>query len=124
MLERPAAEWEQALTKAGVGCAAVNMQGHPVMTSFDPVLRETGLTVTFEDPQFGEMVRAAPPVTFSETPGRVALPCMRGEHNVTVLTRAGLLRRGDRAARGHRRDHRAEAGVDQRAVTPKSIGNT
>jgi len=89
VLERPAAEWEQALTKAGVGCAAVNMQGHPVVTSFDPVLRETGLTIAFEDPQFGEMVRAAPPVTFSETAGRVALPCTRGEHNVTLLRELG-----------------------------------
>ena len=89
MLERPAAEWEQSLTKAGVGCAAVNMQGHPVVTSFDPVLRETGLTVAFQDPQFGEMVRAAPPVTFSETPGRVGLPCTRGEHNVALLGELG-----------------------------------
>jgi crotonobetainyl-CoA:carnitine CoA-transferase CaiB-like acyl-CoA transferase len=89
MLERPAADWEQALIKADVGCAAVNMQGHPVMTSFDPVLRETGLTVTMEDPTYGEMVRAAPPVSFSETPGRVAPPCLRGQHNVAILTEVG-----------------------------------
>jgi crotonobetainyl-CoA:carnitine CoA-transferase CaiB-like acyl-CoA transferase len=89
MLKRPAADWEHVLTKAGVGCAAVNMQGHPVMTSFDPVLRDTGLTVTVEDPQYGEIVRAAPPVAFSETPGRVGPPCLRGEHNVSVLTSVG-----------------------------------
>jgi crotonobetainyl-CoA:carnitine CoA-transferase CaiB-like acyl-CoA transferase len=89
MLERPATDWEQALIKAGVGCAAVNMQGHPVMTSFDPVLRETGLTVTVEDPQYGELVRAAPPVSFSETPGRMGPPCLRGQHNVPVLMEVG-----------------------------------
>jgi crotonobetainyl-CoA:carnitine CoA-transferase CaiB-like acyl-CoA transferase len=89
MLERSAADWEQTLIKADVGCAAVNMQGHPVMTSFDPVLRDTGLTVTIEDPQYGEIVRAAPPVTFSATPVRVAPPCLRGEHNVSVLTEMG-----------------------------------
>jgi crotonobetainyl-CoA:carnitine CoA-transferase CaiB-like acyl-CoA transferase len=89
MVERLAADWEQLLIKAGVGCAAANMEGHPVTTSFDPILRETGLTVAFDDPQFGEMVRAAPPVAFSETPGRVGLPCRRGEHNVSVLTEVG-----------------------------------
>jgi crotonobetainyl-CoA:carnitine CoA-transferase CaiB-like acyl-CoA transferase len=38
---------------------------------------------------FGSMVRAAPPVSFSETPGRVAPPCRRGEHNRTVLREVG-----------------------------------
>ena len=89
LLERPAADWEQALIKADVGCAVANMQGHPVMTSFDPVLRDTGLTVTVEDPQYGEIVRAAPPVAFSQTPGHVGPPCRRGEHNVTVLSEVG-----------------------------------
>jgi len=28
------------------------MQGQPAFTSFDPVLRETGLTVAFEHPLF------------------------------------------------------------------------
>jgi crotonobetainyl-CoA:carnitine CoA-transferase CaiB-like acyl-CoA transferase len=53
------------------------------------VLRETGLTVAFEHPLFGEMVRAAPPVAFSETPGRIAPPCVRGEHNRSVLAELG-----------------------------------
>ena len=48
-----------------------------------------GLTVTFEHPLFGEMVRAAPPVSFSETPGRVAPPCLRGQHNRSILAEVG-----------------------------------
>lgn len=87
--QRPAAEWETVMTKADVGCVEANMQGQPIVTSFDPVLRETGLTVTYEHPLFGEMVRAAPPVTFSDTPGRVAPPCVRGQHNRSVLADAG-----------------------------------
>jgi crotonobetainyl-CoA:carnitine CoA-transferase CaiB-like acyl-CoA transferase len=87
--DKPAAEWESALTAADVGCVAVNTDGHPVFTSYDPVLRETGLTVTFEHPLFGEMVRAAPPVSFSETPARVAPPCLRGQHNREILTELG-----------------------------------
>ena len=60
-----------------------------MVTSFDPVLRETGLTVSFEHPLFGEMVRAAPPITFSETPGRVAPPSLRGQHNRAILLELG-----------------------------------
>ena len=87
--EKPAAEWEASLCGVRVGCVAVNMQGQPAFTSFDPVLRETGLTVSFEHPLFGEMVRAAPPVAFSETPGRVAPPCLRGQHNRAILAELG-----------------------------------
>ena len=86
---RPALEWEALCTSARVGCVAVTMTGQPVFTSFDPGLREAGLTVAFEHPLFGEMVRAAPPVLFSETPGRVAPPCLRGQHNRPILAEVG-----------------------------------
>jgi crotonobetainyl-CoA:carnitine CoA-transferase CaiB-like acyl-CoA transferase len=65
------------------------MKGQPVFTSFDPVLRETGLTVAVEHPVYGEIIRAAPPIAFSETPGRVAPPCLRGQHNGPILTELG-----------------------------------
>jgi len=87
--ERTAAEWESSLSAARVGCVEVNMTGQPVFTAYDPILRETGLTVAVEHPIFGEMVRAAPPVAFSETPGRVAPPCVRGEHNRSILSELG-----------------------------------
>lgn len=87
--EKPAPEWEASLSAVRVGCVAVNMKGQPAFTSFDPVLRETGLTVAFEHPLYGEMVRAAPPVAFSETPGRVAPPCLRGQHNRAILAELG-----------------------------------
>jgi crotonobetainyl-CoA:carnitine CoA-transferase CaiB-like acyl-CoA transferase len=87
--EKPGAEWEAMLTDADVGCVNANLDGHPVTNSFDPALREAGLTVTYDHPAFGEMVRAAPPVTFSDTPGRVAPPCARGQHNRAILTELG-----------------------------------
>ena len=65
------------------------MKGLPAFTSFDPVLRETGLTVEIDHPMFGPIVRAAPPVSFSETPGLVAPPCVRGEHNDAILGELG-----------------------------------
>jgi crotonobetainyl-CoA:carnitine CoA-transferase CaiB-like acyl-CoA transferase len=100
--DKPAAAWESALTAADVGCVAVNTDGQPVFTTYDPVLRATGLTVTFEHPLFGEMVRAAPPVAFSETPARVAPPCLRGQHNREILTELGYSETeiGDLEARG------------------------
>ena len=68
-----------------------NMQGHPVMTSFDPVLRDTGLTVDHRGPG---LRRDGP----GRAPGRVlrdARPASdrracRGEHNVAVLTEVGI----------------------------------
>ncbi|HKE72725.1 MAG TPA: CoA transferase [Acidimicrobiales bacterium] len=87
--DKPAEEWESVLRGARVGCVAVQLQGQPVFTSFDPVLRETGLTVEVEHPLFGTMVRAAPAVRFSESSARVAPPCMRGEHNRALLAELG-----------------------------------
>jgi crotonobetainyl-CoA:carnitine CoA-transferase CaiB-like acyl-CoA transferase len=87
--ERPAAEWESELTAADVGCVECNLFGQPIFTISDPVLRETGLTVTVDHPLFGEMVRAAPPVSFSDMAGRVAPPCLRGEHNRAILEELG-----------------------------------
>ena len=88
-VQRPAGEWEALLSKAGVGCVEADTRGQPVVTSFDPVLRETGLTVSYHHPLFGEMVRAAPPISFSETPGRVDPPCMRGQHNRSIMEELG-----------------------------------
>jgi len=87
--DRSATEWESALSAARVGCVEVNMKGQPVFTSYDPVLRETGLTVSVDHPLYGEIIRAAPPISFSETPGRVAPPCTRGQHNRSILTELG-----------------------------------
>ena len=82
------------------------MKGQPAFTSFDPVLRETGLTVEIDHPMFGPIVRAAPPVSFSETPGKVAPPCVRGEHNHAILSEIGYSAGRDRRARGRRRGDR------------------
>jgi crotonobetainyl-CoA:carnitine CoA-transferase CaiB-like acyl-CoA transferase len=87
--EKSAAEWESALSAVRVGCVEVNMKGQPIFTAYDPALRETGLTVAIDHPIFGEVVRAAPPISFSETHGRVGLPCVRGQHNRLILSNLG-----------------------------------
>jgi crotonobetainyl-CoA:carnitine CoA-transferase CaiB-like acyl-CoA transferase len=86
---RPAAELEQTLTSAGVGCVVAFEGGHSGFTSTDPVLFETGLTVEVDHPLFGRIRRHSAPVAFSETPSRVAPGCLRGQHNRSILAGAG-----------------------------------
>ena len=87
--DKSAAEWETMLSEADVGCVEAGLKGHPAFISFDPTLRETGFTVEIDTPGFGPMVVWAPPVAFSETPARVGQPCVRGEHNRSVLAEFG-----------------------------------
>ncbi len=85
----PAAQLEATLTSAGIGCAAVCLTGNSAFTSTDPVMRETGMTVEVDHPLFGRIVRHAPPVVFSETPGRVGPSALRGDHTDAVLAQLG-----------------------------------
>jgi crotonobetainyl-CoA:carnitine CoA-transferase CaiB-like acyl-CoA transferase len=87
---RPAREWEEVLSGVDVGCVAVSMGGQPAFTSFDPGMREAGLSLEIDHPRFGPLVVAAPPVRLSETPCRVGLPCARGQHNHDVLAEVGF----------------------------------
>ena len=89
LADRDALELEALLTAAGVGCAVANEEGNSAFTSTDPVLLETGLTLDVEHPLFGRIRRHAPPVVFSETPGRVGPSCLRGEHTRSVLADLG-----------------------------------
>jgi crotonobetainyl-CoA:carnitine CoA-transferase CaiB-like acyl-CoA transferase len=80
----------QDQTCGGVGVGvAVSMQGNLAFTSFDPGLRESKLTVAYDRPLFEPMVRLAPPVSFSKTPGRVAPSCLRRRHNRSILRETG-----------------------------------
>jgi crotonobetainyl-CoA:carnitine CoA-transferase CaiB-like acyl-CoA transferase len=82
-------ELEATLSAVGVGCAVVHEGGNSAFTSTDEVLRETGLTVEVDHPTFGRIVRHGLPVTLSETPGRIAPSCLRGQHTDTILAELG-----------------------------------
>ncbi len=84
-----AASWEQRLTDAGVACVEAFDASHSEFTCTDPVLRETGLVVEVEHPLFGPVLRAGPPVRFSETPGRVAPGCLVGQNTGSILAELG-----------------------------------
>jgi crotonobetainyl-CoA:carnitine CoA-transferase CaiB-like acyl-CoA transferase len=87
--DRPATEWEEILSVAGVGCVSVPEDNQPVVSCKDPVLRETGLMVEIEHPLFGKLLRYAPPAALSETPG-IALPgSFFAQHTTSVLRELG-----------------------------------
>jgi crotonobetainyl-CoA:carnitine CoA-transferase CaiB-like acyl-CoA transferase len=86
---RPAADWEADLTAAGVGCVEASLGGHAAFMATNPVIRQTGQVLEAEHPLFGVLWRSAPPLTFSETPMRVAPQCLRGQHNRSILHEAG-----------------------------------
>ncbi len=88
-LKGSALDWEQRLSAVDIGAAAVSLQGLGAFTAFDPALRAAGLTTSVEHPLFGEMVRWGAPVSFSEQSGRVAPPCLRGQHNRALLRELG-----------------------------------
>jgi crotonobetainyl-CoA:carnitine CoA-transferase CaiB-like acyl-CoA transferase len=89
LVEKSAEHWEAQLVPVRISAAAVSMQGQAAVTAFEPALRSAGLTVEVRHPLFGPLVRAAPPLWFSEAPGRIAAPCLRGEHNRALLAELG-----------------------------------
>lgn len=94
---RDADHWESVLSAADVGCArayegsvgAFTTASFSEFTIDDPVMREAGLTVEVDHPNFGRIVRHGLPAEFSETPGRVARPCLLGEHTEDILSELG-----------------------------------
>lgn len=86
---RNADETEHALTEAGVGCGAVFPDGHPAFIATDRVILETGLAADVEHPLFGTIRRHGLPAMLSETPGRIAAGCLRGEQTEAILHELG-----------------------------------
>jgi len=86
---RTADEWEKLLSDRGVGCAHVFAREHAVFTATDTVIRDTGLVAEIEHPTLGRLIRHGAPVQFSETPGRIAAGCVRGQHTEAILTEMG-----------------------------------
>jgi crotonobetainyl-CoA:carnitine CoA-transferase CaiB-like acyl-CoA transferase len=87
--DRKADELEHELTDAGVGCATVFPDGHPAFIATDEVILETGLAADIEHPLFGTIRRHGLPAKLSETPGRIAPGCLRGQQTRTILEELG-----------------------------------
>ncbi len=85
---RPAQEWEQDLSRAGVGCAEVApAQGGLAMGLFLPqgVCDQLGYLTTVSHPIFDEHVRAAELVRLSRSGTTIGAGCTIGQHTDEVL---------------------------------------
>ncbi len=84
---RPAAEWLERLTAAGVPCAPVLTRGEMIR---DPQVAATGIVVETEHPVAGRIRGARPAARFSATPAALRLggPAL-GEHSEAILAELG-----------------------------------
>jgi formyl-CoA transferase len=55
----------------------------------DPNIRASGLVGEVEHPMFGTLLRYAPPVVLSATPGRMAAGCTIAQHTASILSELG-----------------------------------
>jgi crotonobetainyl-CoA:carnitine CoA-transferase CaiB-like acyl-CoA transferase len=85
---RPAAEWEERLTAAGVGCVVVTERAPELLLQTDEELAAE-YCVTATSPVFDEYLRLAPTVRLSRSATRAEGGCMAGEHTDTVLRELG-----------------------------------
>jgi crotonobetainyl-CoA:carnitine CoA-transferase CaiB-like acyl-CoA transferase len=85
---RPAVEWEQLLTAAGVACVQADwhvgafLEQHPQAVA-------NRMTVEVESPRFGKYLRHGALINFSGAPGRLGHGPFLGEHTVRVMEELG-----------------------------------
>jgi crotonobetainyl-CoA:carnitine CoA-transferase CaiB-like acyl-CoA transferase len=85
---RSAAEWEEHLTAAGVGCVAVTERLPETQMQTEEALTEE-YCVTATSPVFDEHLRMGPPVRFSRSATRAKGGCTAGEHTDAILRELG-----------------------------------
>jgi crotonobetainyl-CoA:carnitine CoA-transferase CaiB-like acyl-CoA transferase len=85
---RPAAEWEEQLTAAGVGCVVAH-EGPPerLLQSDEALAAE--YTATAVSPVFEEHLRLAPAIRFSRSATQAKGGCLAGQHTDAILGELG-----------------------------------
>lgn len=86
---RDAQALEDELTPQGIAVVKASDGGYTAFCLSDPVMRETGQIVQVESPVFGPILRAAPPVRFSETPSVARPGCTSGQYTRSILASIG-----------------------------------
>jgi crotonobetainyl-CoA:carnitine CoA-transferase CaiB-like acyl-CoA transferase len=87
-LSRPAAEWQERLTAAGVGCVVVAETAPELLLQTDEALAAE-YAVTAAHPVFEEHLRLAPAVRFSRSTVQAKGGCLAGEHTDPILRELG-----------------------------------
>ena len=83
LLTRPAAEWLELLTAAGVPCAPVQTRNQLIR---HPHVRELGIVVETDHPTAGRLRQARAAARFSRTPAQIRRGAPRlGEHTQEIL---------------------------------------
>src|SRR5207244_7837364 len=87
LLERPAAEWLERLTEAGVPCGPVLTRNQVIR---HPHVREMGIVAETDHPTAGRLRQARAAARFSRTPPEIRRGAPRlGEHTEEVLGELG-----------------------------------
>jgi crotonobetainyl-CoA:carnitine CoA-transferase CaiB-like acyl-CoA transferase len=86
---RSAAEWEETLSKADVGCVAVSEDAPESVLMTAPFSKESGYLVDVVHPTFDEYPRLAPLVRFSRSSTQAKAGCLAGQHTDSILAELG-----------------------------------
>jgi crotonobetainyl-CoA:carnitine CoA-transferase CaiB-like acyl-CoA transferase len=85
---RPADEWEQLLTAAGVACVQAD-RDVGIFLEEHPQAATNRMVVEVESPRFGKYLRHGAIIDFSDAPGQLEHGSFAGEHTVRVMRELG-----------------------------------
>jgi crotonobetainyl-CoA:carnitine CoA-transferase CaiB-like acyl-CoA transferase len=85
---RPADEWEQTLTNAGVACVRADLDVGSFLEEH-PQSAANRMVMEVDSPRFGKYLRHGAIVRFSDAPGRFEHGSFPGEHTVSLMRELG-----------------------------------
>jgi len=85
---RPAGEWEQLLTAAGVACVQADWSVGRFLEEH-PQAAANRMTVEVDSPRFGKYLRHGAIIDFSDAPARLGHGPFLGEHTVRMMQELG-----------------------------------
>lgn len=84
-----AAQWEERLSAADVGCVKVEDRDSFHFFEKDDHVRQNGFTTEVQHIRLGSFWRHSPMVAFSKTPGKTGAGILRGQHTMPIMKELG-----------------------------------